>query len=173
MCSFDVKYVISNITSKFKIKQSTYLENACAEKPKLRTFVTYKNFSELPHYIVKPISFYERRLISKTRLGCLPIRIETGRYSIPRIPEQERTCLVCKNNVIECEPHFLFSCSAYSIERDEWYSKMTLPNNFEEMTIDSKLKLVLNDPSNIKMTAKFIVKAYSIRSKILNGKNPT
>ena len=48
-----------------------------------------------------------------------------------------------------------------------------MPNNFEEMTIDSKLKLVLNDPSNIKMTAKFIVKAYSIRSKILNDKNPT
>ena len=127
----------------------------------------------MPSYIVKPISFHQRRLFAKTRLGCLPIRLETGRYTIPRLPEHERTCLVCKNDLIESESHYLFSCSAYSSERDEWFSIMTLPYNFDEMTTENKLKVVLNDPINVKMTANFIVNSYYIRSKILNDKNPT
>ena len=65
-----------------------------------------------------------------------------------------------------------FFCSAYSAERDEWYRKMTLKNEFKEMTTVDKLKLVLNDPTYVKMTAKFIVKAYFTRSK-LQYKNTT
>ena len=171
-CSFDKKFVVANMTSKFKNDQCTYLANACAEKPKLRTFNSFKNFHEVPSYILKPLSFHERRLVAKTRLGCLPIRLETGRYSIPRLPEDQRTCLVCNDESIESEIHYLFLCSAYSAERDEWFSKMTFQNDFKEMTTVNKLKLVLNDPTHIKMTAKFIVKAYFIRSKMLN-KNPT
>ena len=167
-CSFDLKFVVSNIQSKFRCNQATYLANECAEKPKLRTFNTFKKFSELPSYIFKSLSFNERRLMAKTRLGCLPIRIETGRYSIPRVPENQRLCLVCDSNSIESEVHYLFSCSAYSYDRDEWYSKMTLPNDFESITTDNKLKIVLNDPVNVKLTAKFIVKAYYQRSKLLN-----
>ena len=98
----------------------------------------------------------------------MPLRLETGRYSIPRVPEAQRTCLVCDSNTVECEIHYLFSCSAYSIDRDEWYRKMTLPNDFEQFSTDNKLKVVLNDQSNVKLTARFIVKAYHTRSKLLN-----
>ena len=49
---------------------------------------------------------------------------------------------------------------------------MTARNEFEEMTTANKLKLVLNDTNHVKMTAKFIVNAYFVRSKLLN-KNPT
>ena len=69
---------------------------------------------------------------------------------------------------MESESHYLFSCSAYSAERDDWYSKMTLRNEFEEMTTANKLKLVLNDTNHVKMTAKFILNAYFTRSKLLN-----
>ena len=33
---------------------------------------------------------------------------------------------------------------------------------------DTKLKVVLNDPSNVKTTAQFIVDAFSMRRNILN-----
>jgi hypothetical protein len=69
---------------------------------------------------------------------------------------------------IETEVHYLFSCSAYRNERDDWLRKMNLPPNFDQMTVEIKLRVVLNDPSNVKPTAQFIVKAYDIRSKILN-----
>ena len=38
-CAFDKKFVVANMISKFKHDQCTYLANACAEKPKLRTFI--------------------------------------------------------------------------------------------------------------------------------------
>ena len=177
-CPFELKFVVSNISEKFKNDQTIYLSTECAEKPKLRTFILFKEFYETPSYILKPLSFHQRRMTAKTRLGCLPIRLETARYSIPRLPENERFCLVCKafNNPsqnplcdhIETEVHFLFSCSAYRSERDDWLRKLTLPLNFDKMTVGNKLKLVLNDPSNVKPTAQFIAKAYDIRSKILN-----
>ena len=122
-------------------------------------------------------------MMAKTRLGCLPIRIETGRYSIPKLPESERKCLVCKNlsqsidygpldgpnsGPVESEIHYLFTCGAYKTERDIWYDKMTLPPDFNLLSVESKLKIVLNDPCNVKATSIFITNAYNTRSKILN-----
>ena len=121
-------------------------------------------------------------MMAKTRLGCLPIRLETGRYSIPRLPENQRKCLVSKtkqliainptNNPtnedpVESETHYLFDCSAYNAERDVWFSKMTLPPDFSILTIESKLKVVLNEPTNVKLTSQFITNSYNIRSRIL------
>ena len=98
--------------------------------------------------------------MAKTRLGCLPIRLETGRYGIPRSPEEERVSLVCKNfnnptnnptlEHIESEVHYLFHCSAYRNERDEWQQKLILPVNFDQLALEFKLKIVLNDTCNAK-----------------------
>ena len=147
--------------------------------PKLRTFNLFKDFQEQPAYVTKPLTFHHRRMLARTRLGCLPLRVETGRYTVPRLPEHQRTCLVCRVpdqlvNIdsaavgpVECETHFLYQCEAYSAERRVWYGRMTLPDNFENLSIDIKLKTVLNDQLNIKFTAQFIVEALNIRSKLL------
>ena len=121
--------------------QNDFLASECAQKPKLRTIVLFKDFESEALYITKPLNFFQRTMLAKTRLGCLPIRLETGRYLIPRLPESERTCLVCKNNSlvnpqnpstgpVESEVHFLFSCNAYNTERHSWYQKMTIPEIF-------------------------------------------
>ena len=117
-CPFKLKYVVANIKS----SQNDFLSNECAEKPKLRTFVLFKNFSEVPSYIEKPLTFHERRMMAKTRLGCLPIRLETARYLVSRLPDEERLCLVCNNSSnpaddpildhLQSEIHYLFSCGA-------------------------------------------------------------
>ena len=149
------------------------LSSECAKKPKLRTFVLFKDFDTEACYITKPISFFQRRMLAKTRLGCLPIRLETGRYSIPRLTESERICLVCRSSQnsstdpVESEIHYLFDCNAYNTERDTWYSKMTLPENFQLLGAENKLKIVLNEHCNVKHTAQFILDAYNIRSKVL------
>ena len=182
-CSFNLKEVVSKMTEIFKTKQSEFLSAECAEKPKLRTFNVFKDFHVKPAYISKPLTFHQRRMMAKTRLGCLPIRIETGRYSIPKLPEIERKCLVCKNvrqsidhdpldgpnfDPVESEVHYLFTCGAYKAERDIWYDTMTLPPDFHLLTVESKLKIVLNDPCNVKATSIFITNAFNTRSKILN-----
>ena len=169
-CPFELKFVVANIKNKFQQNQNAYLETACAEKPKLRTFMKFKNFNEPPSFIFKSLSFHERRLLAKIRLGCLPIRLETGRYSIPRVPEDQRICLVCKYNLPTLDPLLdtIESEIQYSTERDKWYSKMTLPANFDQMAIEHKLITVLNDPNNVKLTAKFVAIAYDIRNTIFN-----
>ena len=116
-------------------------------------------------------------MMAKLKLGCLPIRVETARYSIPRLPESERYCLVCKNHEtmldtsdlgsIENEAHFLFQCRSFLNEREIWFSNMSLPANFESLSFHEKFKTVLNIPENIKPTAIFIFNAYNQRSKIL------
>ena len=182
-CPFNLQQTVLNIKEIFKSKQQDSLSSECAQKPKLRTFIIFKDFKEQPAYITKPLSFHQRRMVAKTRLGCLPIRLETGRYSIPRVPESQRICLVCKNQnqlvdinptnnptnegPVESETHFLFSCKAYNAERDLWFSKMKLPPNFLELPITCKLKVVLNDPHNVKITSQFITNSFNIRSKIL------
>ena len=57
---------------------------------------------------------------------------------------------------VEVEAHFLFSCSAYNVERVLWFSKMNLPISFETLPITRKLKAVLNDPNHVKATSIFI-----------------
>ena len=108
-CPFELKYVVANIIDKFKSYQNDFLSNECAEKPKLRTFILFKNFSEIPSYIVKPLTFYERRMMAKTRLGCLPIRLETARYMVPRLLGDERYCLVCNNFINPTNDHWIIS----------------------------------------------------------------
>ena len=177
---FSMELTVPTLKSSFKLKQQEYLSSECAEKPKLRTFMLFKDFQEPPAYITKPLTFHQRRMVAKTRLGCLPLRLETGRYSIPRLPEVERTCKVCRNqnqlvviqptntdDPVESEIHFLFFCPTYTTERDLWLSKMTLPTNFIELPTNIKLKIVLNDPLNVKFTAQFITNSFNIRSKIL------
>ena len=56
--------------------------------------------------ITKPA---HRISLTRRRLGCHALRIQTGKYENrgALIPVEERTCLVCKEDGIEHEQHFL------------------------------------------------------------------
>ena len=122
------------------------------------------------------MSFYQRKLFAKLRLGSLELRIETGRYARPRLEINERICLLCsenkrKNNQvpeIENETHFLFYCDKLNILRDKFFSTIKKPDNFELLSEGERLSIVLNMHENCKPTAQFITDAYCMRNKILN-----
>ena len=114
--------------------------------------------------------------MAKIRLGCLPIRLETGRYSRPRLLENERICQVCyqgnlTNNPyigeVESEVHFLFNCNRYKDLRKLWLERLTLTSDFCLLNVFQKLDIVLNHPENVKITAQFLINAYYLRSKTL------
>ena len=48
-------------------------------------------------------------------------RIQTGKYEICGIPipVEDRTCLVCKQNQVEVEQHFLMFCNGYNVLQQE------------------------------------------------------
>ena len=89
---FSIKDVIYKLKASMREKQQDLIKTECENKPKLRTFLLFKDFQTLPPHVGKPLSFVERKTISKLRLGILPIRIETARYIRPILPEDQRLC---------------------------------------------------------------------------------
>ena len=82
---FPLKLTVDTIKSKFISDQLEYLKHECEQQTKLRTFNQFKEYGSVPAYITKPLSFFQRKHIAKLRLGVLQIRIESGRYSRPRL----------------------------------------------------------------------------------------
>ena len=80
-----------------------------------------------------------RTVITRWRLSCHPLRIETGRYQRPKIARAERTCFVC--HILEDEHHSLFMCTAHTFIRERYTELITTypsvssilhPNNTED-----------------------------------------
>ena len=177
--AFPLKRIIQTIKEKFIQEQVEYLRLECEQQPKLRTFIKFKQFGPLPAYLTKPLTFFQRKHIAKIRLGSLAIRIESGRYSRPRLEIHERLCPVCIDSrtqqglapEIENEIHFLFFCDKYEILRANWFSNINKPENFSTLDEATKLNIVLNQHENCKPSAQFIVDAYGLRSKLLLNKS--
>ena len=55
-----------------------------------------------------------RILLTRWRMSCFELAIETGRYE--GIDREERLCVIC--NVIEDETHAIFNCRAYNTIRN-------------------------------------------------------
>ena len=55
----------------------------------------------------------------------------------------------------------------YNNMRFAWLSKIVKPDNFQNLPPNQKLKIVLDSPLNVKITAQFLVDICNVRSKIL------
>ena len=167
---FPLKPTILSIISSLKLKQNTEIKTGCLAMPKLRTFNIFKDFDKQATYLSKPLNFFQRRAIANIRIGSFRLKIETLRYMRPKIPFDRRFCVTCTNHnyEIECEQHYLFSCTAYTNIRQSWLSSLEKPDNFDDLEDNGeKLDIALNVAANIKLTANFILSAFDIRSKIL------
>ena len=164
---FPVKDVVSKLKLSMALKQQNELKIECENKPKLRTFITFKDYQQLPAYVGKPLSFVERKTISKLRLGILPIRVETARYVRPVLPENQRFCY-CNDGNIESEYHVMFVCVKYQHLRQAWLNEISCPDQFSLLTPSEKFKLTLNDPNNVRFTAKYLVAVMDLR-RLLNN----
>ena len=160
---FSTKSTIMQLKTSMYKKQQQLLKTECESKPKLRTFMLFKDFENLPPHVGKPLSFVERRFISKLRLGILPLRLETARYLKPKLPEHERICY-CNSGEVESEYYVLFHCPMYNDLRRQWLRKLCIPENFNELTKVEKLKMVLNKSENVRHTAQYIVSVMDLRS---------
>ena len=134
-----VNFIFTSVYSAYlcqenlKIRQGVELQNFCNEKPKLRTFVQFKDFGTTPNYLTIPMSFLARKFLALLRLSNLSIRLETGRHERPRLDAVDRSCPVCINPInvlVEDEIHFLFYCNLYEKLRDDWLRLIVKPVDF-------------------------------------------
>lgn len=109
----------------FKIAIEIYLRNKVLDQlehikssneGKLRFYSNICSSFDLKDYLKFNLTRSERSLLTKIKVSAQSLAIETGRYSIPKIPASERFCKFCKN-VIEDETHFILNCPQYETER--------------------------------------------------------
>ncbi|KAL9977135.1 hypothetical protein ACROYT_G014508, partial [Oculina patagonica] len=111
--------------------------------------------------------------ITKLRLGVHSLRIQTGKYENAGAPTpvEERKCLVCKENHIEDEQHFLMYCKGYNDVRKELHFIVSQTDpRFVGLTDHEKIMYLLKLDNNAtsRIIAKYIFLIFQKRKEILN-----
>ena len=65
-------------------------------------------------YLMSKRTRAERRTLAQLRSGALCLAIETGRYTRPKTPVENRLCQFCDKQCVENEIHFIIVCEFYS-----------------------------------------------------------
>ena len=106
-----VCYLKQNLKDQFILKSSQKMQT----ESKLMYFKNSKQTLSLSNYLTKISNRNSRTLLSKLRLGVLPLEIEKGRHH--NLSRNERICQFCQTNSVEDELHFLFDCPAFDTSR--------------------------------------------------------
>ena len=97
---------------------------------------------------------YCRRTITRWRLSCHGLRIETGRKETPKVPRMLRLCSICPE--VEDEKHVIFDCSLYSSIRSRFSEHLevypTVQRIFNPVNYNDALVLgnFLNEIENLR-----------------------
>ena len=112
-----------------KVENSLFV-NHCRElitlinaKPKLRFYKSFKFSIDTENYVKYNLSNGERFILVQLRMGILPLAIETGHFNNKAV--DQRKCLMCNQNAIEDEHHFIFNCDLYTSEIDIFFKTVT------------------------------------------------
>ena len=147
----------------FTIAETTWKQDVLS-KPKLRTYVKFKNELTVSDHVKFVFNRYERSLLSKFRCGILQLHIETGRFN--QVQLEERLCAVCNMNCIEDEFHFLCICPLYGEERQYLYNAVST-KEMEFNMLDDEAKFIHLMHYHSKYVARYIKTAWDKRKQIL------
>ena len=149
--------------------------NDCNNKPKLRTYILFKEIYKAETYTKLFLSRRQRSLIAKLRAGILPLRIETGRYQNIKDTEtgrfrklhiEERLCQICNNDVVEDEIHFICNCPSYTDQRERLYREVTSKNELFNLMSDQE-KFVYIMKNEVKVLSNYMCESWDIRNSKL------
>ena len=142
--------------------QEDWLKNV-SMKPKLRSYVMFKNVFKSESYVKMAHSKMSRSIFAQLRLGILPLEIETGRFR--NIPSESRMCHFCKNE-IEDELHFVCVCPVYSNHRKILFNEIILTyNNFSNLDITEKFCFIM--ATGTKYVLNYVENAWNTRKSLL------
>ena len=135
--------------------------------PILRCFRTFKKEFELEKYLKCVRDPKLRKCISKLRLSSHKLSIETGRYTKPKTPEEQRICQYCNLNTIENECHFVLQCPYYTEERVKLLTAVLLREPDTIVSDDCNQTLInilsTDNESIVFSLGKFLDKCFSKR----------
>ena len=82
--------IVVSISDQLKYQFSTDCIKQLHSFPSLRTYVTFKQEFNLEQYLVEIKDYRIRNVITKLRLGKLPLHVEKGRHTKPKTPLEKR-----------------------------------------------------------------------------------
>ena len=171
------KIICKNLENSLLEKDISQFKTQCSKSPKLRTY--YSLFSVFvdqklsDSYTRLCLPFIVRKRLSQLRLGVLPLRIETDRFSRVKVDAKFRFCRQpqCKNSIVTTPPdqlevenefHFLMYCKQYDNLRSVLFSKLSCPQ-FDQMNDQNKFCYMLTCPQVARIVGQFIIDAFDAR----------
>ena len=96
-----------------------------------------------------------RSAYAKFRCGVAPLKIETGRYAVNRVPVEEWLCEAC--NSVEDEFHVLTKCPLYRDARGICFNSINAVSEvFADLPQESQFIELMSNPLQFKIISKFM-----------------
>ena len=147
-----------------RLKAANDWKNELPTKPKLRTYITFKENYGTEDFARCCHDRLQRSLIAQIRSGTLPLNIEVGRFR--NIQLEDRICTLCNNNMLEDEFHFVCQCRLYDDIRSNLYDTIQLKNTeFHTLEPRQKFDHILKNEWNL--LGKFLKIAWERRTRKL------
>ena len=144
-----------------KLYENKWKENISDidSQPKLRTYCKFKKEFHFEPYLSLVIPKH-RMVISRFRCSAHHLAIETGRHQKPKVPIDDRICLVCRS--LEDEQHHLIHCSKHDEIRKVLFEAANSDiNDFYSLSPSSKFNEILlcENPKVQKALAVFLIES--------------
>ena len=140
---------------------------------KLRFYKILKGSFRQEPYISNIQNKSQRAWLTRFRVSAVSnLGLESGRYTNPVTPVNERTCRYCDTNCVDDEKHALFECSTFSLKRNCFIGRISsLIPNFSKLTPEDQLVTVLCPSSTIiaKTVSKYLGIIFETRKKLDKG----
>ena len=130
---------------------------------KLRFYSIFRNETNYFEFINHIRNPEHRRAASKFRIENDNLKIEIGRFTIPKTPEDLRICDHCNLHSVENELHILFRCDLYNDLRKTLFIKINDRNTlFTNYNVHDKVCFRFNNTDShiSRLTANFVFQAF-------------
>ena len=109
----------------------------------------------LPNHMLKLLLQRNRSAYAKFRCGVAPLKIETCRYGLNRIPVEERLCESCK--VVEDEVHVMMVCPLFNVICSQFILQLNeVEQRFNDYTQEEQFIYVMSNTACYKIISKAI-----------------
>ena len=105
----------------------------------------FKSIFMFEKYLKRVSNPSDRSNLTRFRTSSHKLRVEYGRYTVPKTPITERLCTQCSLNAVEDEGHFLMICPKYVAQRARITKHLNSNKNIASQTHMSKFNWLLSN----------------------------
>ena len=117
------------------------------------------------NYVMEHLPVNVQRVVAGLRMGCLPLEVETGRYT--GTPYEQKICKLCRS-APEDQEHFLLICPALADLRSTLFNKASrLHPDFLATPTAEKISYLLCPQANSSGLCHMLATMYKKRQSLL------